>query len=93
VSDGDEHGAVVSDGEAGLRARIAELEQLVEARTQTIVALGARVAELEGDAPPALADRVRELEQELALLKGTKILRYSEVPRRVYSRVRGRRGG
>ena len=75
------------------RARIAELEQLVEARTQTIVAMGARLAELQGDAPPALAERIRQLEQELAVLKQTKVLRYSALPRRVYSRLKGRPGG
>jgi hypothetical protein len=79
--------------EPALRARIAELERLLEARTQTIVALGARLAELEGDAPPALSERVRELERELETLRATKVLRYSAVPRRVYSRLRRRDGG
>jgi hypothetical protein len=78
--------------ELRLRARIAELEALLEARTQTIVGLGARIAELQGDAPPALVDRVRELEAELATLRATKVLRYSAAPRRWYGRLRGVRG-
>jgi hypothetical protein len=78
--------------ELQLRARIAELEALLEARTQTIVGLGARLAELQGDAPPALTERVRSLEAELAQLRATKVLRYSSVPRRWYARLRGSRG-
>jgi hypothetical protein len=70
-----------------LRARIAELEALVEARTQTIIGLGARLAELQGDAPPALADRVRAAEAELEQLRNTKVIRYSAVPRRLYGRI------
>jgi hypothetical protein len=71
-----------------LRARIAELEALLEARTQTIVGLGARVLEMQGNAPPALSERLRAVEAELAQLQATKVLRYSNVPRRVYARVR-----
>ena len=71
-----------------LRARVAELERLLEARTQTIVGMGARLAELQGDAPPPLADRIRELERELDVLKSTKVLRYSAAPRRLYGRIR-----
>ncbi len=78
--------------ELQLRARVAELEALLEARTQTIVGLGARLAELQGDAPPTLRDRVRQLEAELAQLRATKVLRYSAMPRRLYGRLRGRRG-
>jgi uncharacterized coiled-coil protein SlyX len=78
--------------ELHLRARIAELEALVEARTQTIVGLGARLSELQGDAPPALTERVRTLEAELAQLRATKVLRYSSVPRRWYARLRGSHG-
>lgn len=74
-----------------LSARVAELERLLDARTQAIVGLGARIAEMEGDAPAPLAGRIRELERELAQLRATKVLRYSAVPRRWYSRVR--RGG
>ena len=48
--------------------RVAELEALLDARTQTIVGLGARLAEMQGDAPPAVSDRVRPLEAELAEL-------------------------
>ncbi len=77
--------------ELQLRARIAELEVLLDARTQTIVGLGARLAELQGDAPPALTERVRTLEAELAQLRATKVLRYSSVPRRWYARLRGSR--
>lgn len=78
--------------ELQLRGRIAELETLLDARTQTIVGLGARIAELQGDAPPALSDRVRQLEAELAQLRATKVLRYSAIPRRWYARLRGARG-
>ena len=68
------------------------LEALLEARTQTIVGLGARLAELQGDAPPPLTERVRQLEAELAQLRATKVLRYSALPRRWYAALRGRRG-
>ncbi|CAB4573300.1 MAG: hypothetical protein F2534_13110 [Actinobacteria bacterium] len=78
--------------ELELRARVAELEALLEARTQTIVGLGARLAELQGDAPPPLTERVRQLEAELAQLRATKVLRYSALPRRWYAALRGRRG-
>ena len=76
-----------------LRARIAELEQLLEARTQTIVGMAARLAEQSGDAPPPLVDRIRQLERELDELKRTKVLRYSAVPRRFYTRLRRGSGG
>lgn len=88
----DDPAANAAATELHLRARIAELEALLEARTQTIVGLGARLAELQGDAPPALTDRVRQLEAELAQLRATKVLRYSSVPRRWYARLRGGRG-
>lgn len=71
-----------------LRARIAELEALVEARTQVIVGMGARLAELQGDAPPSLTSKLRETEQQLTQLRATKLIRYSEAPRRLYGRLR-----
>ena len=71
------------------RARIAELEALLESRTQTIVGLGARLAELQGDAAPSTAARLRHAEDELARLRATKVIRWSAVPRRWYGRVRG----
>jgi hypothetical protein len=77
------------DTTAQLRARIAELESLLEARTQTIVGMGARLAELDGDAPPALTERLRAAEAELAQVRATKVFRYSAVPRRIYARLRG----
>jgi hypothetical protein len=77
------------DTTAQLRARIAELECLLEARTQTIVGMGARLAELDGDAPPALAERLRVVEAELAQVRATKVFRYSVLPRRAYARLRG----
>lgn len=73
--------------ERQLRARIAELEALVEARTQTIVGLGARLAELQGNAPPALADRVRTAEGQLEQLRNTKVMRYTAAPRKLYGRI------
>jgi hypothetical protein len=85
-------GSARAETELQLRARIAELEALLQARTQTIVGLGARLAELQGDAPPALTERVRALEAELAQLRATKVIRYSSVPRRWYARLRGGRG-
>jgi hypothetical protein len=75
------------DVERQLRARIAELEALLDARTQTIVGMGARLAELQGDAPPALVERVRVAEDQLQQLRGTKVIRYSAVPRRLYGRI------
>jgi hypothetical protein len=75
------------DAERELRARIAQLEALLEARTQTIVGLGARLAELQGNAPPALVERVRVAESQLDQLRSTKVIRYSAVPRRLYGRI------
>ena len=71
-----------------LRARVAELEALLEARTHAIVGMGARLAQVQGDPYDPLAARVRELELELELLRATKVLRYSALPRRLYGRVR-----
>jgi hypothetical protein len=76
--------------ELQLRARIAELEALVEARTQAIVGMGARLAELNGQAPPAVAERLAEAERQLAQLRATKVIRYSAAPRRLYAKLRGR---
>lgn len=77
------------DETAALRARIGELEALVEARTQTIVGLGARLDELEHGAPPSVALRIAELEAELTALRATKVYRWSSAPRRWYRRLRG----
>ena len=74
--------------ERALRARIAELEALVEARTQVIVGMGARLAELQGDAPPSTSARLREAESQLAQLRATKLVRYAAVPRHWYGRTR-----
>ncbi len=79
--------------ELALRARIAELEALLDARTQTVVAMGAHLAELRGDEPPSLAQRLRDVEAQFAQLSSTKVLRYSELPRKVYRVVRGRGRG
>lgn len=76
--------------EAALHARIAELEALLDARTQAIVGMGARLAELQGSAPPALAERLAETERQLHQLQATKIIRYSAMPRRLYARLRRR---
>jgi hypothetical protein len=76
--------------EAALRARVAELETLLEARTQAIVGMGARLAELNGSAPPGLAERLADAERRLAQLQATKVIRYSAVPRRIYAKLRGR---
>lgn len=82
-----------AETELALRTRIAELEALLEARTQTIVGLGARLAELHGDAPPQISERLRIAEADLAQLRATKVLRYSSIPRRVYGRIRRMSGG
>jgi hypothetical protein len=81
-----------SGTERALRARILELEALIEARTQAIVGLGAQLAELRGDGSPVMAERLREAELQLAELRGTKVMRYTARARRVYSLLRGRRG-
>jgi hypothetical protein len=78
--------------ERELRARIAELEALVEARTETIVGLGAQLAELRGEGSPVMAERLREAERQLAELKATKVMRYTAGARKAYSMLRGRRG-
>ena len=79
------------DTERALRARIVELEALVEARTQAIVGLGAQLAEMRGDGSPVMAERVREAERQLAELRGTKVMRYTARARRAYSLLRGSR--
>jgi hypothetical protein len=84
---------LAADTERALRARIAELEALIEARTQTIVCMGARLAELTGDAPPSLMERARAAESALEQLASTKVLRYSRLPRRIYTSVRRRLRG
>jgi hypothetical protein len=78
--------------ERALRARILELETLLEARTQAIVGLGAQLAELRGDGSPVMAERLREAERQLAELRGTKVLRYTARARRAYSLLRGTHG-
>jgi chromosome segregation ATPase len=78
--------------EGELRARIAELEALLEARTETIVSLGAQLAELRGDGSPVMAERLREAERQLAELQATKVMRYSAGARKVYSLLRGGHG-
>ena len=80
------------DTERALRARIIELESLVEARTQAIVGLGAQLSELRGDGSPVMAERLRESERQLAELRGSKVMRYSARARRAYSLLRGARG-
>ena len=80
------------DTERALRARILELETLVEARTQAIVGLGAQLSELRGDGSPVMAERLREAERQLAELRGSKVMRYSARARRAYSLLRGTRG-
>lgn len=78
--------------ERALRARILELEALVEARTQAIVGLGAQLAELRGEGSPVMVERLREAERQLAELRGTKVIRYTSRARRAYSMLRGTRG-
>ena len=78
--------------ERALRARILELETLLEARTQAIVGLGAQLAELRGDGSPVMAERLREAERRLAELQGTKVIRYTARARRAYSMLRGTHG-
>ena len=82
-----------ADTERALRARVAELEALLDARTTTIVGMGAQLAELQGDAPPSLAERARAAEAALEQLASTNVLRYSRLPRRVYTGVRRRLRG
>jgi hypothetical protein len=78
--------------ERALRARILELEALVEARTEAIVGLGAQLAELRGDGSPMMAERLREAERQLTELRGTKVMRYTAGARRAYALLRGSRG-
>jgi uncharacterized coiled-coil protein SlyX len=80
------------DTERELRARIAELEAKLEARTQVIVSLGAQLAELRGDGAPSMAERVRESERQLQELRNTKVMRYTARARRVYGMLRGGHG-
>ena len=75
--------------ERELRARILQLEALVEARTQAIVGLGAQLAELRGNGSPVMAERLREAERKLEELHGTKVMRYTARARQAYSMLRG----
>ncbi|MCU1501766.1 MAG: hypothetical protein JWM12_1120 [Ilumatobacteraceae bacterium] len=79
--------------ERELRARIAELEALLEARTHTIVGLAAQLAEHQGSAPSFAAGRLADAERRLAELQATKLIRYSAAPRRLYGRLRSGPGG
>jgi hypothetical protein len=79
---------LASDSVVALRARVAELEALLDARTQAIVGLGARLAQFEAGAPAPLDANVEQLQSELAQLRATKLWRYSAVPRRIYARTR-----
>lgn len=74
-------------GEQALRARIAELEALLEARTATVVGLAAQLVEHQGS-PTFAVGRLVDVEHRLAELQATKIIRYSAVPRRIYGRLR-----
>ena len=80
------------DTERELRARIAELEAKLDARTQVIVSLGAQLAEVRGNPSPTTAERLREAERQLDELRNTKVLRYTASARRVYGMLRGGRG-
>ena len=84
-------GAAPDDGadatESALRARIAELEALVEARRLTIVGLAAQLAEFQGS-PTFARGRLAEAERHLAALEATKVIRYSAIPRRAYTKLR-----
>ena len=78
-----------AETERVLRARILQLEALVEARTQAIVGLGAQLAEVRGDGSPVMAERLREAERKLAELHNTKGMRYTAKARRAYGTLRG----
>jgi len=79
--------------EAGLHARIGELEALLEARTHTIVGLATQLAELRGAMSTSALSRLAEVERELAELRATKVVRYSAGPRRIYGWLRRRNPG
>src|SRR4051794_1150556 len=70
-----------------LRARIAELEALVEARRLTIVGLAAQLTEFQGS-PTFARGRLVEAERHIAALEATKVFRYSAIPRRAYTTLR-----
>jgi uncharacterized coiled-coil protein SlyX len=74
--------------ERELRARIAELEALLEARTNTIVGLSAQLAEYQGTSATFASGRLADAERQLAELRATKVIRYSAVPRRLYGQLR-----
>ncbi len=82
--------AVPAALERELRARIAELEALLEARTSTIIGLAAQLAEHQGTGSTGFTSaRLAEAQRQLAELRATKIIRYSAAPRRIYARMRG----
>lgn len=74
--------------EPALRARIAELEALLEARAATIVGLAAQLAEHQDGDPTSASARLAEAERHIAALEATKLLRYAARPRRVYGSLR-----
>lgn len=71
-----------------LHARVAELEGMLEARTQVIVTLHRRIAELEGSEQSELAERAQRAEDALHTLESTKLFRVAALPRRFYARLR-----
>lgn len=76
--------------ERELRARIAELAALLDARTATIVALAAQLAEHQGSTLAFGSTRLADAERQLAELRATKLFRYASTPRRLYARARSR---
>ncbi len=74
--------------EQQLRARVAELEALLEARTHTIVSLAATVAELQGTGASTAIGKLRDAERQIEALHNTKLYRYAAVPRRWYATLR-----
>jgi hypothetical protein len=71
-----------------LRARVAELELQLEARTQTVVTLAQRIRELEGADTSALVQRAHAAQHELDQLRSTKLVRLAAGPRRLYAAMR-----
>lgn len=78
--------------EATLQARVAELGALVEARTQVIVSLHRRIAELEGHEQSGLAERTQRAEDTVRALEGSRLYRLATLSRRIASRVRNAAG-
>ncbi|MDO8392693.1 MAG: hypothetical protein Q7V57_19630 [Actinomycetota bacterium] len=87
------HQQPAAPAEAALQARVAELEALLEARTQVIISLHRRIAELEGHEQSGLAERAQHAEDAVRAMEGTTLFRLATLSARLSTRLRNAAGG